>query len=130
MTCIIQMDLVQLNIGSNPCTTPKHLCYFSYLHSRHCPFHFFYHFYLVIKAPSLQSKSSNRAGPGSRGLQCKYTKPWDERAQSHSRTGVPLHYTSSSICICISISTVYKSFSICVFTLSEWVSAHQQHLLP
>ena len=93
MTRIIQMDIVQLNIGSNPCTTPKHLCYFSYLHSHHCPFHFFYHFYLVIKAPS-HYKASRAIGldPDSRGLQCKYTKPWDERAHSHSRTGV--HYTT------------------------------------
>lgn len=72
---------------------PQNTCYFSYLHSHHCPFHFFYHFYPVIKAPS-HYKASRAIGldPDSRGLQCKYTKPWDERAHSHSRTGV--HYTT------------------------------------
>ena len=40
-TRLIQMDIVQLNIGSNPCTTPNHLCYFSYftLSPLSLPFH-------------------------------------------------------------------------------------------
>ena len=117
-TRLIQMDIVQLNIGSNPSTTAKHFCVISLTYTLTIvPSISFIIFTLLSKPPHYKASRAIGLDPDSRGLQCKYTKPRDERAHSHSRTGVPLHYTSSSICI--SISTVYKSFSICVFTLSE-----------
>ena len=120
-TRLIQMDIIQLNIGSNPCTTAKHFVLFLLLYTLTIVPSISFIIFTLLSKPPLITKQVEQSGWTLTHVGCNANIQNHEMREPIAiavQASTTLH-TSSSICICITISTVYKSFSICVFTLSE-----------